>query len=41
MLTEPENYLASDHFFFQANDDLEKVCNAPNDQNGVFKVLVS
>lgn len=39
MYQEPENYTDNDHFFFQADKDLEKVCNAPKDKNGVFKVL--
>jgi hypothetical protein len=39
MFQEPENYIDSDHFFFEANKELEKVCNAPMDKAGVFKVL--
>lgn len=39
MFQEPKNYTDNDHFFFQADNELEKVCNAPKDKNGVFKVL--
>lgn len=39
MFQEPINYSDSDHFFFKANQDLEKVCNAPKDKDGVFKVI--
>jgi hypothetical protein len=39
MFQEPINYADSDHFFFEADKDLEKVCNAPKDKDGVFKVL--
>ncbi len=39
MFQEPKNYTESNHFFFQADKDLEKVCNAPKDKDGVFKVL--
>lgn len=39
MFQEPINYTDNDHFFFQADNDLEKVCNAPKDKDGVFKVL--
>ena len=39
MLKEPENYIESDHVFFEADNELEKVCNAPADKPGVFKVL--
>lgn len=39
MFQEPKNYTDSGHFFFRAVSDLEKVCNAPIDKNGVFKVL--
>lgn len=39
MFQEPKNYKQNDHFFFQADDELEKVCNAPKDKDGVFKVL--
>ena len=39
MFQEPKNYTDNDHFFFEADKDLEKVCNAPKDKNGVFKVL--
>ena len=39
MFQEPKNYADNDHFFFEAGKDLEKVCNAPKDKDGVFKVL--
>ena len=39
MFQEPKNYTENNHFFFEAENDLEKVCNAPKDKNGVFKVL--
>lgn len=39
MFQEPKNYIENDHFFFQADKDLEKVCNAPKDKDGVFKVI--
>ena len=39
MFKEPENYIESDHFFFETDNELEKVCNAPVDKSGVFKVL--
>lgn len=39
MFQEPKKYIANDHFFFEADKDLEKVCNAPKDKDGVFKVL--
>lgn len=39
MFQEPEKYTEDDHFFFKATDDLEKVCNAPKDKDGVFKVF--
>lgn len=39
MFQEPKNYTDNDHFFFEADKDLEKVCNAPKDKDGVFKVL--
>lgn len=39
MFQEPINFTDNDHFFFQADNDLEKVCNAPKDKDGVFKVL--
>lgn len=31
--------MESDHFFFEADKNLEEVCNAPKDKDGVFKVL--
>lgn len=39
MFQEPKNYSESDHFFFESQLSLEKVCNAPKDKDGVFKVL--
>lgn len=39
MFQEPKKYTENDHFFFEADKDLEKVCNAPKDKDGVFKVL--
>jgi hypothetical protein len=39
MFQEPKNYAESDHFFFQSDNELENVCNAPKDKDGVFKVL--
>ena len=39
MFQEPKNYKENDHFFFQSENELEKVCNAPKDKDGVFKVL--
>ncbi|GAB2633504.1 hypothetical protein [Belliella aquatica] len=39
MFQEPKKYTDNDHFFFEAVKDLRKVCNAPKDKDGVFKVL--
>jgi hypothetical protein len=39
MFQEPKNYTNRDHFFFEADKDLEKACNAPKGKDGVFKVL--
>lgn len=39
MFQEPKNYSDKNHFFFKAENELEKVCNAPKDKDGVFKVL--
>lgn len=39
MFQEPKKYTDNDHFFFKAEDDLEMVCNAPKDQDGVFVVI--
>lgn len=39
MFQEPKKYTDNDHFFFTADNELEKVCNAPKDKDGVFKVL--
>ena len=37
MFQVPKNYSDKDHFFFEAADDLEEVCNAPKDKDGVLK----
>lgn len=39
MFQEPKHYIENDHFFFKADKDLEIVCNAPKDKDGVFKVI--
>lgn len=39
MFQEPKKCTDKDHFFFEAENDLEQVCNAPKDKDGVFKVL--
>ena len=39
MFQEPEHFTNSDHFFFEFNDELASVCNAPKDKQGVFKIL--
>lgn len=39
MFQEPKKYSDKDHFFFKADMELEKVCNAPKDKDGVFKVI--
>ncbi len=39
MLQEPKKYTDNDHFFFTADQDLEKVCNGPKDKDGIFKVI--
>ena len=39
MFQEPKKYMDKGHFFFEAVNDLEKVCNAPKDKDGVFKVI--
>ena len=31
--------IENDHFFFEADKDLEKVCNAPKDKEGFFEVV--
>ncbi len=36
---EPGSYKENDHFFFNVNDNLEQVCNAPKDKNGIYKVI--
>ncbi len=39
MFQEPNSFTDADHFFFEAGQDLEKVCNAPKVKDGVFKVI--
>lgn len=39
MFQEPIKYNDSGHFFYEAEDELNKVCNAPKDKDGVFKVI--
>jgi len=39
MFQEPKDYTDDGHFFFEADQELELVCNAPKEKNGVFKVL--
>jgi len=39
MFTEPAKYIEDNHFFFEAEHKLEKVCNAPKDKDGIYKVL--
>lgn len=39
LLLHPENFTKDDHFFFEPGMALETVCNAPKDEEGVFKVL--
>lgn len=39
MFDELSKYKNNDHFFFSAEQDLENVCNAPTDKNGVFYVI--
>ena len=39
MFQVPQNYTENNHFFFEPDKDLEKVCNAPKDKDGVFKVI--
>lgn len=38
MYQEPEQSAENSHFFFEADQDLETVCNAPADKDGVFQV---
>lgn len=38
MFDELIKYKNNDHFFFTANDELEHVCNAPNDKSGIYIV---
>ena len=39
MFQEPKNYTDDGHFFFEAEQELDQVCNAPKEKGGVFKVL--
>lgn len=39
MFQEPKDYTDNDHFFFEAEQELEQVCNAPKEKDGVLKVL--
>ena len=39
MFQEPKDYIDDGHFFFEAEQELEDVCNVPKEKNGVFKVL--
>ncbi|EOZ98655.1 hypothetical protein A33Q_1309 [Indibacter alkaliphilus LW1] len=39
MFQEPKKYKENGHFFFEPKNELEKVCTAPKDKDGVFKVL--
>ncbi len=39
MFQEPNNYKENDHFFFNAESNLEEVCNAPKNKNGVYTVI--
>jgi hypothetical protein len=38
MFDELSKYQHSDHFFFKSTDNLNKVCNAPNDKSGVYVI---
>lgn len=38
MFQEPKKCKVKDHFFFKPEQDLENVCNAPKDKDGVFKI---
>jgi hypothetical protein len=38
MFDELSKYKSKDHFFFTANDELDKVCNAPKNKSGVYLV---
>ncbi|HSB92353.1 MAG TPA: hypothetical protein VLC28_04515 [Flavitalea sp.] len=38
MLDELSKYKDNDHFFFRATDDLNGVCNVPDDKSGVFLI---
>lgn len=39
MFKEPKNYTDDGHFFFEPDNELENVCNAPKNKHGVFKIL--
>jgi hypothetical protein len=36
MFDELNKYKLNDHFFFKSTDNLNLVCNAPNDKSGVY-----
>ena len=38
MFDELNKYEDNDHFFFEANNELATVCNAPTDKVGVYLV---
>ncbi len=38
MFDELTKYKNNNHFFFTANEELENVCNAPKDKNGIYLV---
>ena len=39
MFQEPKDYIDDGHFFFEAEQELEQLCNTPKEKHGVFKVL--
>jgi hypothetical protein len=38
MFDELSKYKQADHFFFKPTDNLNKVCNAPDDKSGIYVV---
>ena len=38
MIDELKKYRNNDHFFFRIEDSLEEVCNAPQNQSGVYVI---
>ena len=38
MFDELKKYRHSNHFFFEPTDNLQEVCNAPNDKSGIYLV---